>query len=54
MLPDDHHMTTPTASKSPSTTTAWSTMLGWACPNWLTGAWTWAIHQAEPTRALRS
>ena len=26
----------------------------WACPNWLTGTWTWAMHQAEPTRALRS
>ena len=25
-----------------------------ACPNWLTGAWTWAMHQAEPTRATRS
>ena len=26
----------------------------WTCPNWLTGAWTWAMHQAEPTRVLRS
>ena len=42
----------------------WSTMPGcsfrprwpctWAFPNWLTGAWTWAMHQAEPTRAIRS
>ena len=44
-------MTTPTASKSPLTTTAWWPMLGWscqlrwagiwACLNWLTGTWTW-------------
>ena len=24
-----------------------------ACPNWLTGAWTWAGPQAEPTPATR-
>ena len=23
-------------------------------PELLTGAWTWAMHQAEPTRAIRS
>ena len=54
-------MTTPTASKSPLTTTAWwqqcwadpASHAGpciWACPSWLTGTWTWAIApQAEPT-----
>ena len=25
----------------------------WACPNWLTGTWTWAGPQAEPTPATR-
>ena len=25
----------------------------WAFPNWLTGTWTWAMHQAEPTPATR-
>ena len=24
-----------------------------ACPNWLTGTWTWAMQQAEPTPATR-
>ena len=24
-----------------------------ACPNWLTGAWTWVALQAEPTPATR-
>ena len=25
----------------------------WAGPNWLTGTWTWAMPQAEPTPATR-
>ena len=25
----------------------------WACPNWLTGIWTWAGPQAGPTPATR-
>ena len=25
----------------------------WACPNWLTGTWTWATRRAEPTPATR-
>ena len=25
----------------------------WACPNWLTGTWTWAGPQAGPTPATR-
>ena len=25
----------------------------WACPNWLTGTWTWAMQKAEPTPVTR-
>ena len=52
-----------TLNSFPSTTTAWSTMPAcsfpppWPCtsafPNWLTGTWTWAGPQAEPTAVTR-
>ena len=46
---DDHRLVNNAGLILPATLA-----LHWAFPNWLTGAWTWAMHQAEPTRALRS
>ena len=46
---DDHHLVANAGLILPS---PWHCI--WACPNWLISTWTWAVPQAEPTRATRS
>ena len=45
---DDHRLVTNAGLILPVTWPCTS-----ACPNWLTGIWTWAVPQAEPTPATR-
>ena len=43
---DDHRLVANAGLILPSTLAG-----AWVCPNWLTGAWTWATLPAEPTPA---
>ena len=45
---DDHRLVANAGLILPSTLA-----LRLACPNWLTGAWTWAMQKAEPTPVTR-
>ena len=46
---DDHRLISNAGLILPST---WRCV--WACPNWLTGTWTWVLHRVEPIPAIRS
>ena len=46
---DDHRLVANAGLILPAT--LWAGI--WACPNWLTGTWTWVAPQAEPTPATR-